>query len=89
MNSINKNFQGKNKILYLVKVNLSGFICFEIHYGPVRKGHVILYMKLLFLLSTFSVSYMARLEDGTIFEKKGIDGEQPLEFITDEGQSYS
>ena len=46
-------------------------------------------MKLLFLLSTFSVSYMARLEDGTIFEKKGIDGEQPLEFITDEGQFYS
>lgn len=89
MNGINKNFQGKNKILYLVKVNLSGFICFEIHYWSVRKGHVILYMKLLFLLSTFSVSYMARLEDGTIFEKKGIDGEQPLEFITDEGQFYS
>ena len=89
MNSINKKFQGKNKILYLVKVNLSGFICFEIHYWSVRKGHVILYMKLLFLLSTFSVCYMVRLEDGTIFEKKGIDGEQPLEFITDEGQFYS
>ena len=89
MNSINKNFQGKNKILYLVKVNLSGFICFEIHHWSVRKGHVILYMKLLFLLSTFSVCYMAQLEDGTIFEKKGIDGEQPLEFITDEGQFYS
>ena len=89
MNGINKNFQGKNKILHLVKVNLSGFICFEIHYWSVRRGHVILYMKLLFLLSTFSVCYMARLEDGTIFEKKGIDGEQPLEFITDEGQFYS
>ncbi|KAH0988373.1 hypothetical protein GBA52_015550 [Prunus armeniaca] len=32
------------------------------------------------------VSYIARLEDGTVFEKKGIDGEQPLEFITDEEQ---
>jgi FKBP-type peptidyl-prolyl cis-trans isomerase 2 len=45
-------------------------------------------MKLLFSLSTFLVSYTARLEDGTIFEKKGIHGEQPLEFITDEGQFY-
>ncbi|GAY48013.1 hypothetical protein CUMW_108720 [Citrus unshiu] len=25
------------------------------------------------------VSYIARLEDGTVFEKKGYDGEQPLE----------
>ncbi|XVF36447.1 hypothetical protein REPUB_Repub19eG0059300 [Reevesia pubescens] len=33
-----------------------------------------------------TISYMARLEDGTIFEKKGIDGGQPLEFITDEEQ---
>ncbi|KDO81464.1 hypothetical protein CISIN_1g0137551mg, partial [Citrus sinensis] len=31
-------------------------------------------------------SYIARLEDGTVFEKKGYDGEQPLEFITDEEQ---
>nr|XP_023878158.1 70 kDa peptidyl-prolyl isomerase-like [Quercus suber]POE78746.1 peptidyl-prolyl cis-trans isomerase fkbp65 [Quercus suber] len=36
--------------------------------------------------ATVTISYMARLEDGTIFEKKGIDGEQPLEFITDEEQ---
>ncbi|KAE8715630.1 Peptidyl-prolyl cis-trans isomerase FKBP65 [Hibiscus syriacus] len=33
-----------------------------------------------------TISYTARLEDGTVFEKKGIDGEQPLEFITDEEQ---
>ncbi|KAF3948882.1 hypothetical protein CMV_025171 [Castanea mollissima] len=36
--------------------------------------------------ATVTISYMAQLEDGTIFEKKGIDGEQPLEFITDEEQ---
>ncbi|XP_062163498.1 70 kDa peptidyl-prolyl isomerase-like isoform X2 [Alnus glutinosa] len=33
-----------------------------------------------------TISYVARLEDGTVFEKRGIDGEQPLEFITDEEQ---
>lgn len=27
------------------------------------------------------------LEDGTLFEKKGFDEEEKLEFITDEGQS--
>jgi hypothetical protein len=33
---------------------------------------------------------VARLEDGIVFEKKGIDGDQqPLEFITDGGQFYS
>lgn len=25
------------------------------------------------------------LEDGTVFERKGLDCEQPLQFITDEG----
>lgn len=38
------------------------------------------------LSSTFAVRYTAKLEDGTIFEKKGFDGENPLQFITDEGQ---
>ncbi|KAE8682803.1 Peptidyl-prolyl cis-trans isomerase FKBP65 [Hibiscus syriacus] len=33
-----------------------------------------------------TISYTARLEDGTVFEKKGVDGERPLEFITDEEQ---
>ncbi|GMI91081.1 rotamase FKBP 1, FK506 BINDING PROTEIN 62 [Hibiscus trionum] len=33
-----------------------------------------------------TISYTARLEDGTVFEKKGVDGGQPLEFITDEEQ---
>lgn len=33
-----------------------------------------------------TISYTARLEDGTIFEKKGVNGVQPLEFITDEEQ---
>ncbi|XP_024162746.1 peptidyl-prolyl cis-trans isomerase FKBP62 isoform X4 [Rosa chinensis] len=36
--------------------------------------------------ATVTVSYIARLEDGTIFEKRGVDGMQPLEFITDEEQ---
>ncbi|XP_015900479.1 peptidyl-prolyl cis-trans isomerase FKBP62 isoform X1 [Ziziphus jujuba] len=36
--------------------------------------------------ATVTISYMAMLEDGTVFEKKGIDGEQPLEFVTDEEQ---
>ncbi|KAB1203961.1 Peptidyl-prolyl cis-trans isomerase FKBP62 [Morella rubra] len=36
--------------------------------------------------ATVSISYIARLEDGIVFEKKGIDGLLPLEFITDEEQ---
>ncbi|XP_057974823.1 70 kDa peptidyl-prolyl isomerase-like isoform X2 [Malania oleifera] len=34
--------------------------------------------------ATVTVRYTARLEDGTVFEKKGFDGEGSLEFITDE-----
>ncbi|EEF52262.1 70 kDa peptidyl-prolyl isomerase isoform X2 [Ricinus communis] len=33
-----------------------------------------------------TISYTARLQDGTIFEKRGLDGEQPLQFVTDEEQ---
>ncbi|XP_010553661.1 PREDICTED: 70 kDa peptidyl-prolyl isomerase isoform X2 [Tarenaya hassleriana] len=36
--------------------------------------------------ATVTVSYVAKLEDGTIFEKKGADGEQSLVFVTDEEQ---
>ncbi|KAJ6954836.1 70 kDa peptidyl-prolyl isomerase-like isoform X1 [Populus alba x Populus x berolinensis] len=34
--------------------------------------------------ATVTISYTARLEDGTVFERKGIDDGQPLQFITDE-----
>ncbi|KAL0366290.1 UNVERIFIED_CONTAM: peptidyl-prolyl isomerase [Sesamum radiatum] len=34
-----------------------------------------------------TVRYKAMLEDGTVFERMGIDGQQPLEFITDEEQT--
>ncbi|XP_047328107.1 peptidyl-prolyl cis-trans isomerase FKBP62-like [Impatiens glandulifera] len=33
-----------------------------------------------------SVRYIAMLENGTVFEKRGFDGEGPLEFITEEEQ---
>ncbi|OVA08617.1 Peptidyl-prolyl cis-trans isomerase [Macleaya cordata] len=33
-----------------------------------------------------SIRYTAKLEDGTVFEKKGFDGDLPLEFVTDEEQ---
>lgn len=36
--------------------------------------------------ATVTISYTARLEDGTVFERKGIDDGQPLQFITDEEQ---
>ncbi|GLT61745.1 hypothetical protein SLA2020_344280 [Shorea laevis] len=36
--------------------------------------------------ASVTISYTARLEDGTVFEKKGVDGVQPLEFTTDEEQ---
>ncbi|CAI9303094.1 unnamed protein product [Lactuca saligna] len=32
------------------------------------------------------IRYTAKLEDGTVFEKKGFDGDTPLNFITDEEQ---
>ncbi|GAB4852375.1 hypothetical protein Ancab_016567 [Ancistrocladus abbreviatus] len=35
--------------------------------------------------AAITMKYIAKLEDGTIFEKKGFDGEAPLEFIVDEG----
>ncbi|MCI02643.1 FKBP-type peptidyl-prolyl cis-trans isomerase, partial [Trifolium medium] len=33
-----------------------------------------------------AVSYTAMLEDGTVFEKRGISETQPLKFIIDEEQ---
>ncbi|KAA8528448.1 hypothetical protein F0562_035803 [Nyssa sinensis] len=36
--------------------------------------------------ATVTIRYTAMLEDGTVFEKKGFEGEEPLEFITDEEQ---
>ncbi|KAJ8453327.1 hypothetical protein Cgig2_008211 [Carnegiea gigantea] len=37
-------------------------------------------------LETFQwTPYIAKLENGTIFEKRGFDGEASLEFVTDEG----
>ncbi|CAI8606220.1 unnamed protein product [Vicia faba] len=33
-----------------------------------------------------TVSYTAMLEDGTVFEKRGVDETQPLKFVTDEEQ---
>ncbi|KAJ6730164.1 PEPTIDYL-PROLYL CIS-TRANS ISOMERASE [Salix viminalis] len=36
--------------------------------------------------ASVTISYTARLEDGAVFERKGIDDGQPLQFITDEEQ---
>ncbi|XP_012068191.1 70 kDa peptidyl-prolyl isomerase isoform X2 [Jatropha curcas] len=33
-----------------------------------------------------TIRYTARLQEGTVFEKKGLDGEHPLQFVTDEEQ---
>ena len=35
-----------------------------------------------------SVRYAAKLEDGTIFEKFGHDGEETLGFVIDEGELF-
>ncbi|KAF8406187.1 hypothetical protein HHK36_008267 [Tetracentron sinense] len=35
-----------------------------------------------------TIRYTAKLEDGVVFEKKGYDGLEPLEFVIDEGQLY-
>ncbi|ESQ29577.1 hypothetical protein EUTSA_v10024088mg [Eutrema salsugineum] len=39
--------------------------------------------------ATVTVTYVAKLEDGTIFEKKGVEKEEPLVFVTDEEQVIS
>ncbi|KAH6781140.1 FKBP-type peptidyl-prolyl cis-trans isomerase family protein [Perilla frutescens var. hirtella] len=36
--------------------------------------------------ATVTIRYTAMLEDCTVFDRKGFDGEQPLQFITDEEQ---
>ncbi|KAM7520923.1 hypothetical protein LguiB_019885 [Lonicera macranthoides] len=36
--------------------------------------------------ASVTIRYTAKLEDGTIFERNGVDGGMPLEFITDEEQ---
>lgn len=38
---------------------------------------------MLILITT--VKLIGKLEDGTVFVKKGHDGEEPFEFKTDEG----
>lgn len=39
--------------------------------------------------ASVTVRYIGKLEDGTVFEKRGFDGLAPLEFITDEEQVIS
>ncbi|KAL8172060.1 hypothetical protein V2J09_023864 [Rumex salicifolius] len=39
--------------------------------------------------ASVTVRYVGKLEDGTIFEKRGFDGSAPLEFTTDEEQVIS
>lgn len=39
-----------------------------------------------FVKIAMAVSYTAMLEDGTVFEKRGIGEIQPLKFVTDEGE---
>ena len=34
-----------------------------------------------------AVKYVGKLEDGTVFEKKGHDGDELFEFVNDEGLS--
>lgn len=46
----------------------------------------LIYWSCLFT-SVSLVMYIGRLEDGTIFERKGSD-EEPFEFVTLEGSSY-
>ncbi|KAL3505106.1 hypothetical protein ACH5RR_034947 [Cinchona calisaya] len=36
--------------------------------------------------ASVTVRYTAMLEDGTVFERKGLDGLDPMEFVTDEEQ---
>jgi hypothetical protein len=38
------------------------------------------------LICTFAVKLIGKLEDGTVFLKKGHDGEEPFEFKVDEEQ---
>jgi hypothetical protein len=35
--------------------------------------------------STMTVRLIGKLEDGTVFDRRGHDGEEPLEFTIDEG----
>lgn len=43
-------------------------------------------MLTMILYAWDAVRYIARLSDGTIFDKKGYDGEDPFEFKVDEGK---
>lgn len=36
----------------------------------------------------YAVKLIGKLEDGTVFVKKGHDGEEPFEFKTDEGNNF-
>lgn len=56
-------------------------IIFFSHSAPVL---TLLYLKTDFL-NACAVKYVAKLEDGTIFEKKG-DEEELFQFVTDEGK---
>lgn len=40
---------------------------------------------MILCLLLFAVRYTAMLEDGTVFEKKGVDAGEPMKFVTDEG----
>ena len=61
--------------------------CYLLHKESKRgKGRRSLSLLIGFVQIAMPVRYTAMLEDGTVFEKRGIDETQPLKFVTDEGE---
>lgn len=58
---------------------------------PMKTDHALITISIIVLSSAnnlyakYAVRYLARLADGTLYEKKGYEGEQPFIFIIDEG----
>ena len=46
-------------------------------------------MFFLMILLKFTVKLIGKLQDGTLFVKKGYDEEPPLEFKVDDGMQFS
>lgn len=53
----------------------------------ITSFYTLLLVAKVILVFWIAVRYVAKLVDGTIFDRKGYDGEEPFEFKVDEGRS--
>lgn len=72
--------------IYILFIDMYIYICIPFII-IITSFYTVLLVAKVILVFWIVVRYVAKLVDGTIFDRKGYDGEEPFEFKVDEGRS--